>query len=302
MSTEQTAGALTGAAKGAVIGSVVPVIGTALGAVAGGIIGFFSAPKKPKYTPVDVNKLMSDARTQYATNFQNSTAMERSVNPGLNSMDAVANQTSAGFKARNSFLADLQTGNGDLLNTAAASARQQQLLGGKLDPETQNAVMRGALSNGAGAGISGSGAGRGLAARDLGLTSMSLLQNRQDRASQMGSLLQQLGLSKFNAGESAAQMDTSAAVGLGSAYNSIFSRLPSSGLDPTDVANVTIGNNKGNNDYNLIGTLMDNQARADAGSAAFSLMGGVAGGVTGGGNTGQPVGFDWSKMFAAKPK
>lgn len=241
---------------------------------------FGGGGKKPKYTPIDINKLMTEARTQYAENWKQSVAMAKGVNPGL---DSVANQTSAGFKARNSFLSDLMGGNGDLLNEASTRTLQQLRLGGKLDPETQNAVMRGALSQGAGAGLSGSGAGRGLAARDLGLTSLGLQQSRTDRASAMGNLMQQLGLSKFNAGAAAAAGD----VGAAGMVANIYGR-PESGLDPLEVAGLKVKENSTQNEYGVVDTMMGNQ---QAGSNLQAMLGL---GTT-------LAGTDWSSMFKQKP-
>jgi len=61
----------------------------------------------------------------------------------------------------------------------------QQNLGGAIDPETQNAVVRGALQSAGTSGILGSRAGTGLVARDLGLTSMDLERQRQQQANQL---------------------------------------------------------------------------------------------------------------------
>lgn len=61
----------------------------------------------------------------------------------------------------------------------------QQALGGQLDPETQALVTRTALQGGGASGISGSGAQRGAVARDLGLTSMDLQNQRQGRAADL---------------------------------------------------------------------------------------------------------------------
>lgn len=70
-------------------------------------------------------------------------------------------------------------------------------MGGALDPETQAMVTRSALEGGAGAGIAGSSAGRGVVARDLGLSSMALQDQRMKRAADLAfdqDPTQQMGL------------------------------------------------------------------------------------------------------------
>ena len=76
-------------------------------------------------------------------------------------------------------------GQGTLTKAAQARAAQELALGGKLDQETANQVMR---SSAARAGRFGStlGLGRDLSARDLGLTSLDLANRRLATAGQFG--------------------------------------------------------------------------------------------------------------------
>lgn len=286
-----TSSALSGAASGAVVGTeILPGWGTAIGAVIGGAIGYFSAPKKPTYTPIDVNKLITNARSEYATNYQNSIGLEAQYNPtqaaartsSNQALQASADQTSAGFKARNSMLDDVTSGkSAALYNESSDSILQQLRLGGKLDPETQAAVTRAALQTGASSGLSGSVAQRGLVARDLGLTSMSLLQSRQTAAEQAA----QAGVSRLQVGNAAAGLDASTAASLGSIFNG--RALPTSGLDPNVSTALALSNVKGQNDTAAALLAQTNKARAqnvqsvlDLGSSANSagLFGGGGGG------------------------
>ena len=155
--------------------------------------------------PLDLNKLIEDARSQYAKNYSDQLALERQFNPGQAALRDLSNAgltnlstgNTTALRARDSLLA---SGRSDLLDTGAAnpllaessdSILNSLRLGGNLSAETQNAVTRGALQKGGFAGISGSQAGRGLVARDLGLTSLALEQQRQQAGLTAGQALSQ---------------------------------------------------------------------------------------------------------------
>lgn len=72
----------------------------------------------------------------------------------------------------------------------------QMNLGGQIDPEMQSMVVRDALEGAGGAGIVGSDAGRGIVARDLGLTSLGLQQQRMQLGNNLAKdyQMQRLGL------------------------------------------------------------------------------------------------------------
>lgn len=294
--TSQTSSALAGAAAGAAVGSVVPVIGTAIGAIVGGIVGYFSAPKKAIYKPINVDAIVKEARQNYADNYKNSLSLEAQANPNSAyarqatdvAMGNVADQTSAGFKARNSMLDDLTGGtSADLYNESSQKILQQLRLGGQLDPETQAAVTRQALSRGAGSGLTGSDAGRGLVARDLGLTSMGLLNSRLGAASAQS----RLGVERLQIGNAAAGLDASTAAQLGSIFNA--RGLPTAGLDPEFAAKLRVANTMGQNKVDLATLTMDNAARAKNVQSVLSLGSSFAGGAGGGGGT------DWTKMIGS---
>lgn len=273
-SDSSTSGLLSGAASGASAGAAFGPWGAVIGGVIGGAVGYFSAPKKPTYTPIDVNKLITNARSEYATNYQNSIGLEAQYNPtqaaartsSNQALQAAADQTSTGFKARNAMLDDVLSGkSGQLYNESSDSILQQLRLGGKLDPETQAAVTRAALQKGAGSGLSGSDAQRGLVARDLGLTSMGLLQSRQAAAEQAA----QAGVSRLQAGNSAAGLDASTAASIGSVFNG--RALPTSGLDPNTSTALALANVKGQADTAAALLAQDNKARAQNVSSILSL-------------------------------
>lgn len=287
-STSQGSSALSGAASGAEAGAVFGPWGAAIGAVVGGVVGYFSAPKKPVYKPINVDAIVSEARQNYADNYNNSLALERSGNPDSayarnqtdKALGAAADQTSAGFQARNAMLDDVMNGkSAALYNESSDSILQQLRQGGRLDPETQASVTRGALTTGSGSGITGSIANRGLVARDLGLTSLSLQQSRQQAALQASAA----GVSRLQVGNAAAGLDASTAASLGSIFNQ--RGLPQAGLDPRIAAQLRVDNTVGAGKIDLLNTATDNAARAKNVQSVLSLGSGAAGAFGGGGTT-----------------
>jgi hypothetical protein len=103
---------------------------------------------------------------------------------------SVINTTERGINQGN-YIADQAFRQAQDPNTFAAQESYKKFvanqagMGGALDPETQAMVTRSALEGGAGAGIAGSSAGRGVVARDLGLSSMALQNDRMDRAADL---------------------------------------------------------------------------------------------------------------------
>ena len=274
MPAEQGIGAASGALSGAAAGSMImPGVGTAIGAVVGGVAGWLSSKKAktPAYKPLDISKIIEESRANAATTLAESKRLEEQYFPGTKilrnatdvSLGRLANQSTAGFQARNSLLdglgssiADSSISTNPLLRGAAERIMGQLNLGGKLDAETQNAAARNALQGAAQGGIAGSGAGRGLVARDLGLTSLALQQQRQQAALGAGNTLASLGLQgeslrlqdylgRYNAAAGAAGQDiqsTGLLAGLVDAR-----QMPNAGLSSSDIANLYVGQNNAAN-------------------------------------------------------
>jgi hypothetical protein len=164
---------------------------------------------------IDINKLISDARTNAAENYKTSIALEQQYNPAQAALRGstnlalanLADENTAGARARNSLLTGLTGAPNSLLQHSADSILEQLALGGSLSPETQNAVMRGSLQRAGQSGIAGSQAGRGLVARDLGLTSLQLQQQRQAAALQAGQVLSSDFLGRLGAAQNASNSD-----------------------------------------------------------------------------------------------
>ena len=173
-------------------------------------------------------------------------------------------------------------------------------MGGQLDPSTQAMITQGALQGAGTAGISGSGAGRGLVARDLGLTSMQVLQGRQNQASAAGNAFGQLGLqgqslqlqdyiSRLTGANSAVASQNSYGLGLGNLMNN--TALPNSGLTGSQVASLDVGNQQ-------IANAARQQSAANTSSlynSLFGAAGNAADYLTTNNGSGSPLGnFLWS--------
>ncbi len=139
-------------------------------------------------------------------NAQASADLERQLTPEVSALRTGANQNLLNGLSDNRYdmsgnqaLIQSQIGqqaNTPLLNAAIEKARSDLALGGGLSPDAQNLATRQALAK-AGVVGGGLGLGRDLVARDLGLTSMQVEQQRLQNASQLGG--QELQLGQFNA-------------------------------------------------------------------------------------------------------
>lgn len=235
-------------------------------AVLGTAASLYSANKASKdlkaaNKPIDIPKVIGEARTAALQNYTESMALESKYRPGTAALrgmtdDALAdlfNGNTAGLKARDSLLGELMGSGGTnpLLEQSASRILGQLGLGGQLDPETQAVAMKAALEKGGAAGISGSGAGRGLVARDLGITSLQLMRQRQQDAANMGQMLYGNKLNTLNAVSGIAGQDVQRT---GLLANLIDGRaLPESGLSPGAIASLYTGDNNA-----------QNQSRSDA--------------------------------------
>ena len=90
-------------------------------------------------------------------------------------------------------------GQGGLTKSSLDWAQRQQELGGNLDPETANAATRSSAAHAARTGGGRLGLGRDLSARDLGLLSLTLAQQRNSIANQWGQASDQFGAQRAGA-------------------------------------------------------------------------------------------------------
>jgi hypothetical protein len=230
-----------------------PLLALAGSALAGGLLGNALTNKATPsaselHTPLDINKIISDARVNAEANLAKSLELEGKYLPGTAQLRSQADfelskqltGNTPAMQARNSLLSSLGEAN-PALKESAASILASLRRGGRLDPETQNAVVRGALQSAGAAGIAGSGASRGLVARDLGLTSLSLLTARQQAALGAGSALSNDLASRMGLATGAVNADTAR---VGSLASLIDARaLPESGLSPGSIADLYVAEN-----------------------------------------------------------
>lgn len=217
-----------------------------------------SAQDAAKASQVDINALDEQTRKIALKNAEDSRALEASLTPEVPRLRTDANNAVIGAlggdpaleSAKQKLSASLGIPlNTPLLNDAIAKARSDLALGGKLSIDQQNLATRQGLAQ-AGTSTGNLGLGRDLAARDLGLTSYGVEQQRLMNASQLGG--QELSLATDNSSNLLNQIQllqsinsNKNAFSLGAAQYGQSIGQPIVGLDPSSVANIAIGN--GNN-------------------------------------------------------
>ncbi len=282
-----------------------------LGVAAVGAVGSVISSKKSasaaqqagQVTPVDINALNTQVQGQAQSNAALSNQLEQQYNPYIN---ALRQSSAANLNQYLSPSSSEQGLYGGLLNgfnsaasgpaaasplfTSAANAAQQQLnLGGTLDQETQNQIMRaGAAKSGMMAGPGGGlGLGRDISARDLGLTSLQLQNQRMTNAANIGSTQQNYGLS-------AQQLQLQQMMGLGGLANQMNQQQfgnafnlaqftqgiqqPQVGLSGNNIASIATGNSNMQNNANQQSAAINaqsaqGQARFDGQMLGYGLNG-----------------------------
>lgn len=268
------AGALTAATAGASIYSAVKGSNASSSAAN-------SAQQAAQNSQVDIQKLDAQTRAIAQQNAKDSAALEQQMTPEVPALRSAANQgvingltPSASDNASTAALTGgLGVNPGSALNTpllqaAIAKAKANLALGGQLPQDVQNAVTRHALAQGgsvAGAG-GGLGLGRDLVARDLGLTSLDLSNQRLNSAAALGGQELQLGqanndVSFNNAAHQLNIIQLLKSISDGSFNKNLLAaqygqsiKQPIVGLDPGAVAGVAVGN------ANNAGAAASNQA------------------------------------------
>lgn len=185
-----------------------------------------------------------------------SAELERQLTPEVQQLRTQANQNLLGGLSDGRYnmggeasMLRSQIGNqttSPLLQAAIAKAQADLGLGGQLSQDAQNMATRRALAQ-AGTVGGGLGLGRDLVARDLGLSSMAIEQQRLQNASQLGG--QELQMGQFNAGNLLNQIQLLNSLNQGgfgrdlatAQYAESIAR-PIVGLDPGSAANLQIAN------------------------------------------------------------
>jgi hypothetical protein len=177
-----------------------------------------------------------------------------------------------------------------LLEAAIQKAKEDLALGGALSKGTQNEVTRAALSKAGTITPGGLGLGRDITARDLGLMSRQVEQQRLENASRLGG--QELEMGQFRTGTdfnnktsilNVAQLLNSLnsnrfAKDLSAAQYAQSIRQPVVGLDPASAANVFTGNATNAsaayaNDANIKGQTSQNYLNLAGQLGGYALLG-----------------------------
>lgn len=279
---------------GVVAVAAISAVGTAVSS---------SQAKKGEPNKVNVAQTIQDAATQQKNDLQNSINLEQQFLPGTTALRTQSNSLNSNLATGNTPAQQQQQAlltqagapitnpnsavNNPLTSASLTSILQSLAQGGNLDPDTQAQATQAALQGAGSAGISGSGAGRGLVARDLGLTSLQLLQSRQNQASAAGNsygalALQGQGLqlqdyiSRLGALSGAVGQQQQYGLGLGTLLNN--TALPNSGLTGTQVAQLDVGNTNIANQASAMNAQISSQATNAYTSDILSAYGGGGGG------------------------
>lgn len=240
------------------------------------------AAENAKPPTVNIAETDAAARQAALQNAIESAALERRFNPGAaelrsGSLEALMAALNAPQSERDALAARVAQQAGNPLTVGAAqqydsmltrqavqAAADQLALGGELPQDVRNLVARGALAR-SGQVTGGLTLGRDLATRDLGLTSLDLQRARIAQAAQLGQ--QEAALEAGNAGlraqndaqrleaeqfgrnnllQSASFMDQIASGDFARAFQAAQLgqniAQPQSGLDPSAIANLAVGN------------------------------------------------------------
>lgn len=292
------------ATTAAVIGATAALGGTAIAAKG------LSAQQKAardaanaKPATVDIGALQTQAQEIARQNAANSALLENQYNPGASALRSGGLQALlAQLNGTNPQLTDLTnrvysqagqpltayTYDSPLTRAAVERAQADLALGGELPQDVRNLVARQGLAK-SGSVTGGLGLGRDIVARDLGLTSLQLQQQRLQNAANLGAaeaaleqgnaatrtqadlygrnnlftsadFLNQIATGDFQKALAAAQLGQNIA-------------QPMSGIDPGSVGNLAVGNT------NAINQQAQNAAalRAQAGSSLGAFGGQLAG-------------------------
>ncbi len=248
----------------------IPLAAAGVSAI-GGLIAQNQAKKAAQGaangSQVNIGQLDAKTREIAQKNALQSAELERQLTPEVPKLRSAANNalldsigSSPSETSSESFLMNslgqnpgtqLQT---PLLRAAIAKAQADLQLGGQLPLDVRNLVTRRALSTAGSVTPGGLGLGRDISARDLGLTSLDLENQRLQNASQLGG--QELGLetdqNNINFNNAANHLNIIQLLqslnnqrygrALGAAQYGESINKPIVGLDPGSVADVTVGN------------------------------------------------------------
>lgn len=259
---------------------------------------------------VDIPGLQTQAQQIALENAANSAALEELYNPGASQLRAgglaaLNAQLGANNPELDALVARIaaQAGtmpegiryNSPLLQAAIDRAAADLSLGGELPQDVRNLVARQALAR-SGTVTGNLGLGRDITARDLGLTSLQLAQQRLQNATTLGQAQSSEGLANagfdlqsqlagtnnlFNSANFLSTIDSgNFAKALAAAQLGQNIAQPASGLDPGSVANLAVGNTNAINQQQQQALALQSGvggAQAQLGSSLLGAGLGIAG-------------------------
>ena len=184
-----------------------------------------------------------------------------------------------------------------LLDRAREEAMRELELGYDLPQDVRNLVMRTAAGKGSSSGFLGGQGGRDIGARDLGLTSMDIFNQRLGRASQMGmqeeatnvgqqglkaqiaQINKQFGLQAGQALQNKRQTEFANRFGMTQFTQGL--ERPVSGIDPGDLASFMVADVNQRNQLVNQANVAQLEAATNAKEGQNQLIGDVFGGIMG---------------------
>lgn len=240
----------------------------------------------------DIDQLNAQTVALSKQNAIDSAALEKQLTPEVASLRTGANQQLLAGLGKTDPNVERAKGmlgqnlgvplNTPLLNAAIAKAQSDLALGGNLSQDVQNSATRKALATAGSVGGGGLGLGRDLVARDLGLTSMQVAQQRLQNASQLGG--QELDLGTANSTNFLNQLNILRAINdsqfgqnMSLAQYAQGIAQPIVGLDPGSAANLAMGNANGAsaalaNSANIRGQQSQNYANLAGQALGYGLL------------------------------
>lgn len=256
------------------------------------------ARKAASKTGVDINALDAQTRQIALRNARESAALEQQMNPEIVALRLRANQQALANLTRDpnqeAAIGMLLSGLGQNYNTALtdaaiAKAQQDLALGGQLSQDQRNEATRSALAK-TGVITGNLGLGRDIVARDLGITSAQLEQQRLQNAANLAGL--ELNREQANAtnflnsiGLLNNYYNNNRNMDLATAQYAQSIQQPIVGLDPASIANLTVGNANAQTQAQMQAAAALNQSGSGLMSLGGSLIGAslVGGALSGGG-------------------
>lgn len=262
-----------------------------------------TASDAAKASQIDLDKLDEQTRRIAKQNALDSAELERQLTPEVPELRRLANQSvinGLNDKSSEDYKKLLESKLGTALDTpllkaAIAKAQADLGLGGKLSQDVQNATVRRGLAA-AGTAGPGLGLGRDVAARDLGLTSYGIEQDRLKTAAGLGS--QEMDLASNNSTNLLNKLSLLNSINsnqknfaLGAAQYGQNIAQPTVGLDPSSIANIYAGNasNKSaalSNQANIYGAQGQGYLNAAGQLGMLAYLKGSSGGSSGGNSAG----------------